>query len=342
MQGDSIIQNKNRIIADFSFIKSDMKSKKRYFYKTVYLLFFLFFSSALHSQKADSIPEPQFEKFEKRFDTANDQLYIRYRNREMTFGSNGIFHFVPHLPNDMWQIAKSPFQKKNLKGLGLVAASTALLLPMDQMLINNVRSISNKIHLTDQTQYGIVLSVGGTKIIKYPKNWNTAFYMMGEGGTSMVLAGGLWVYGKIKKDYRAVQTAGDLAETFIIMGVTTQILKRISGRESPFMATAGGGVWRPFPSFKEYQKNTPKYDAFPSGHLATMMATVTVLSENYPEKKWIKPVGYSIMGLTSWAMMNTEVHWISDYPLALALGYLSGKISTMRHLKKPVLKKSDF
>ena len=72
------------------------------------------------------------------------------------------------------------------------------------------------------------------------------------------------------------------------------------------------------------------------------MATVTVLSSNYPEKKWIKPVGYTVMGLTAWAMMNTEVHWISDYPLALALGYLSGKISSSRHLKKPVFKEVDL
>ena len=37
-------------------------------------------------------------------------------------------------------------------------------------------------------------------------------------------------------------------------------------------------------------------------------------------------------------MMNTEVHWISDYPLALALGYLSGKVSSMKHVKKIVSK----
>jgi hypothetical protein len=28
------------------------------------------------------------------------------------------------------------------------------------------------------------------------------------------------------------------------------------------------------------------------------------------------------LSLTAWGMMNTEVHWISDYPLALALGYV--------------------
>jgi membrane-associated PAP2 superfamily phosphatase len=150
----------------------------------------------------------------------------------------------------------------------------------------------------------------------------------------MILAGGLWIYGKIDKNWRAVNTANDLAETFITMGVTTQILKRATGRESPFMATAEGGKWKPFPSFAEYQRNTSAYDAFPSGHLSTLMATITVLAYNYPEKKWIKPVGYALMCLSGWAMMNTEVHWAGDYPLAIAVGYLSGKITTWRHRKK--------
>ena len=103
------------------------------------------------------------------------------------------------------------------------------------------------------------------------------------------------------------------------------------------MRTAPGGKWRPFPSLGEYQKNTPNYDAFPSGHLATMMTTVTVLADDYPEKKWIKPLGYTLIGLTGFAMMNTEVHWAGDYPLALAVGYLNGKIITGRHKhpKKP-------
>lgn len=305
-------------------------------------LLIVFYSLSLAAQEADSIPPESFVRFSKHVDSAGKQLFIYYKGSERVFDSRGLFHFVRDLPDDMWQIAKSPFRKSNLIGLGAVAASTAILLPLDQLLLDNVREISQNIGLTDQNSYGVALGAGELKFIKYPKNLNTAFYQMGEGGTSMFLAGGLWIYGKITKDYRAIQTAGDLAETFIIMGVTTQVLKRISGRESPFVATAPGGVWRPFPSFKAYQQNTPHYDAFPSGHLATMMATVTVLSSNYPEKRWIKPAGYTIMGLTAWAMMNTEVHWISDYPLALALGYLSGKISSNRHVKKPMPKKVEL
>ena len=303
---------------------------------------FLLLPLSNYAQSTDSLPVQKSVIFQKIKDTAHNQLIILYKNKEMTFDSRGALYFVRYLPNDMWQLAKSPFEKSNLKGLIAVAASTAILIPFDQSLLKNVQDASKKINLSEDNHYGVAWGIGKTKIIKYPRNFNAALYQLGEGGTSLVLAGGLWVYGKIQKDYRAVQTAGDLAETFIVMGVGTQILKRISGRESPFMATKKNGAWRPFPSFKEYADHTSKYDAIPSRHLATMMATVTTLALDYPEKKWIRPVGYSLMALTSWAMVNSEVHWISDYPLALAIGYLSGKISTMRHIKKPSVINTDL
>ena len=234
----------------------------------------------------------------------------------------------------VWLIAKSSFQRKNLVGLGVVAATTTLLIIKDQHIINWVRKTSDDMELNPEDKFHIIWKIGDTKIIKSPKNLNSALYQIGEGGVSMALAGGLWIYGKIEKDKRAIGTSYDLAETFMTMGVTSQIIKRVTGRESPFMATVPGGKWTPFPSFKAYQSNTSAYDAFPSGHLATMMATVTVLSDNYPEKKWIKPVGYSLIGLSAWAMMNTEVHWAGDYPLAIGIGYLSGKITTWRHQSK--------
>lgn len=246
--------------------------------------------------------------------------------------------FITNVPGDLWQIAKVPFKKENLKGLALVAVSTAAIIPFDQKILDGVKNVSDKIDLRRETDYKIVFKVGDTKILKVPNNINSALYQLGEGGTSMMIAGGLYLYGKINKDYRALQTASDITETFITMGITTQIIKRISGRQSPFMSTQSGGAWHPFPSFKDYQTNTSNFDAFPSGHLATMMATVTVLTTNYPEKQWIKVVGYGLIGLTGWAMINTDVHWMGDYPLGLALGYISGKITCLRH-KKVIPKK---
>lgn len=257
-------------------------------------------------------------------------LFI-FKSDTINFQKPNLFRNLGYVPSDIWQIAKSPFQKKNLLPLAAVAASTTLLIMKDESITKWVRKESDAMGLIPETDYKILIKAGTTKILKIPRNLNTSLYQMGEGGTSMVLAAGLWLAGKINHSWRDVNAANDLAETFVTMGVTTQILKRMTGRESPFMKTAPGGRWVPFPPFKEFQQNTSAYDAFPSGHLSTLMATITVLSADYPEKKWIKPAGYSLMCLSAWAMMNTEVHWAGDYPLAIAIGYLSGKITTWRH-----------
>lgn len=257
-----------------------------------------------------------------------------FKKDTLYFGKPNLLRNISHVPSNMWQIAKAPFQRKNWIRLSVVAATTTLLILKDQDITKWVRQSSDGIGLRPETNFKVAFKVGDTKILKVPQNINTTLYQLGEGGTSMMLAGGLWIYGKINKDWRAINTANDLAETFVTMGLTTQLLKRVTGRESPFMATAEGGRWTAFPALAAYQNNTSAYDAFPSGHLATLMATVTVLSSNYPEKKWIKPVGYTLMFFSGWAMMNTEVHWAGDYPLAIAVGYLSGKITTWRHKAK--------
>jgi hypothetical protein len=268
---------------------------------------------------------------EKKYDVGNGKIYVYTKPKS--------FSFLTNLPKDFAGIAKAPFKKNAIKPVALVAASTALLVLLDQPLIDGVEKFSNNIHLSAEENYKDILNVkiGKTDIslLKAPQNINTALYQLGQGFPSLLIGAGLFTYGKIHKDYRALSTANQLAESFIVMGVGTQFIKRISGRQTPLAATQRGGAWHLFPSFKNYQTNTPNYDAFPSGHLATLMSTVTILTENYPEKKWIKPVGYTITGLVGYAMINNKVHWAGDYPLAIALGYLCAK-QVVKHNRKVI------
>lgn len=249
--------------------------------------------------------------------------------RTLIYQKPKTFSFITNLPRDAAGIARSPFRKKSIKPVVLVAASTALLLFADQTVADGVRQFSSNIHLHPEEDYTDIISIKmGDKdvsLLKAPDNLNTAIYQLGQGFPSLLLGAGMYVYGKIYRDYRSESTALQLAESFILMGAYTQVVKRITGRQSPSHATSNGGNWNFFPSFKDYQNNTPYYDAFPSGHLATLMSTVTILAENYPERKWIKPVGYTLTGLVGFSMINNSVHWISDYPLAIALGYLCAK-----------------
>lgn len=251
------------------------------------------------------------------------------------------FSFITDIPRDAAQFSKNVFRKKNLTNLALVAGSTAVLILADQSITNTVQHNFREagIHATENYSPILQVNLGGNKttIGKIPHNINTAFYNLGQGSSTIFMAAGFFILGKIKKDNRALQTASQLTESFIVMGISTQLMKYATGRENPAVATARGGQWRPFPSLQDFQQNKPRYDAFPSGHLATFISTITIIGENYPEIKWIKPVGYCLSALISLSMINNGVHWISDYPLAFALGYGFGKLLSKKTKLKIVV-----
>lgn len=152
----------------------------------------------------------------------------------------------------------------------------------------------------------------------------------GDGTTHLAIAGGFALGGLIASDARALRTAGQTVEALLASGITVQMLKRITGRESPEVCSRPRGHWRPLPGIKEYNRNQPRYYAFPSGHITTTMATVTVIAENYPELTWIRPVGYVIVGAVGIGLVAEGYHWYSDLPLGIALGYAFGTIAA-RH-----------
>jgi hypothetical protein len=275
------------------------------------------------------------------FDSGNSKMFYRPKP----------FQFVKNVPSDLYLLGKTAFSKKNLPKFGALLAGTALLVAVDQPILDASQQFGRYIHLyatnADRNNTKEVnIHIGGTNIplMELPRTVNGAFYFIGEGWPSILLASGFYGYGLAANDYRARQTASQLSEMFITLGITCQFIKRISGRESPFRAMDDsgsghpGGVWHPFPPPRHYQNDVSKHDAFPSGHLATAMATVTILSGNYPDNKLIKPIGYSMMGLLGYSMLNNGVHWISDYPLAIAIGYTCGKIALARGSK--VIQKS--
>jgi membrane-associated phospholipid phosphatase len=252
--------------------------------------------------------------------------------------------FITQQPKTFAHSAKVSFNRKNIPVLLSIAAATGLLISVDQKITNGVQDFYRDIHVSTYRNYKTIVgfNLGNLRVNAYeaPQNFNTILYTLGEGSSSVFIAGGLGLYGLIKNDFRSRQTSNQIMQAIIGLGITTQILKRMTGRESPFTATKPGGEWRPFTNLKTYQGHVPMHDAFPSGHLATAMATVTVLADNYPEKKWIKPLGYGITSLAGVAMIGNGVHWAGDYPLALGLGYVMGKVSVkMNRLLQQKVKK---
>jgi len=258
------------------------------------------------------------------FESNDSMLYFRPKP----------FQFAKNVPLDLYQLGKTSFSKKNLPKLACILAGTALLVAVDQPITDAAQQFGRYIHLDpNRRKTKTIIEINGSNVLDVPTSVNNAFYFLGEGWPNLLIAGGFYSYGLAANDYRALQTTSQMAEMFFVLGITTQLIKRVTRRESPWI-TMGydgskkkGGNWDLFPISGIYQKSGPRYDAFPSGHLVTAMATITILSGNYPDNKYIKPVGYSLMGLLGYSMLNNGVHWASDYPLAIAIGYTCGKIA---------------
>ncbi|WP_251040438.1 phosphatase PAP2 family protein [Chryseobacterium sp. ISL-6] len=240
-----------------------------------------------------------------------------------TYSKPKLFEFITRVPKDFIETNKDFVAKDHAYYLGGAVASTLVLLPFDQKLIDNSRELGDKWGMSADNNYS---KVGG--LIKIPKDIGAGLYLIGNGSTVVLLGIGFAAYGLIKDDYRAQATASGLMESLILSGVFSQTIKRMTGRESPFVAIENGnsgGHWTPFPGFSAFSSNTSRYDAMPSGHLTTFMSALTVIADNYPDVKWIKPVGYTLAGALAFQMMQSQVHWASDYPLALLMGYFIGK-----------------
>jgi hypothetical protein len=225
----------------------------------------------------------------------------------------------------MGLFVKESFKKENLPWLAAITASTLILIEYDQKIYDNTRKLGKKLGISSKDKTRTFLKIGGVSILRGPTDAGSAIYFLGDGWVNLGFFGGFETYGWLKGDWRARQTGHQLAEGLLVTGFTTQVIKRVTGRETPRAASAPRGVWRFFPSFKDFQAHRTRYDAVPSGHLATGMMTITVIAENYPEKKYVKPLGYALLGALSFQMVNNGVHWASDYPLALAIGYGIGK-----------------
>ena len=244
------------------------------------------------------------------------------------------FRWLLHIPRTIGQFPGYAFRKENTGSLVGLALSSVALWGADQGILDWSQDFGKFIGLTAaSTQKSLVripFKIGSANLpfeFNVPDNLNSTFYYFGDGWTHLSIATGFLTYGLIRHDNRAAQTASQLGTAILGTGVIIQSLKRLTGRQSPYVATQDRGEWHLFPSYSTYQSYVPNYDAFPTGHLATAMATVTVIADNYPEKHFIRPLGYTMMGLLGYSMLNNGVHWASDYPLGIAIGYAFAKIA---------------
>ena len=219
----------------------------------------------------------------------------------------GILDFITNLPMDWRDWAVDNIQLRYWPQISLIAASTAVMIVYDnQMWIPFEKEYSR--NNTFQTAADLFVDVG-------------------DGRFQFGLSAAYLAYGFIAGDERAIRCASQITEVILASGGVVQLLKHVTGRQSPIdITTNPTGTWDWFPNQISYLKHTSNYDAFPSGHLTTVLATLVVIGNNYPEQAWIKPVGYAICAGVSVGLVSQSIHWWSDFPLAIALGVGFGNL----------------
>ncbi len=270
------------------------------------------------SQDQDVKPPKALATEEERY-SFDGQTYI-YRKPSVL----DLFHKVPQ---DLYSYYDESFRWENWPWMAGIGASTAALIYFDQDILDESKRVGARYHISSEDKTTEFFNAFGVFPIRFPTDTGSAFYFIGDGWTHATIALSFYAGGYLTGNIRAIQTGMQIVEGIVSAGIVVQTLKHITGRESPVYATSDGGIWRFFPDQIDYHKHVSSYDAYPSGHMATAMVTMTVIAENYPEYFWIKPVGYTLMGLLGFQMMNNGVHWASDYPLAFALGYGFGHIA---------------
>ena len=243
------------------------------------------------------------------------------------------------LPGDVIDLVSAAFGE-SLWGWGGMAAGTGLLVAVDGPLYD--RSVAMGDHLgipqeNKTTAYGnfrIPLVNTEASVLELPANLGGAMYFLGNGWFYAAITAGFLGVGVVDSDLRALRTASDIVESMAATGLVTLTLKMSTGRENPNTRETPSGKWRLFRNPPTYMGKVNKYDAFPSGHLATAMSTLTVITYHYPDTWWINPLGYSLMAVLGYQMVNSGVHWYSDYPLGIYIGYKFAKNVTGKRGKR--------
>jgi hypothetical protein len=130
--------------------------------------------------------------------------------------------------------------------------------------------------------------------------------------------GGTWLAARVSGDADGRREAGTMFEAAVFSSLSTDVLKKIAGRERPSVTGDRSG-------FREGG------NSFPSGHATAAFAIGTVLAESGNDRqRWLRRIlGYGVGVITAYERMDHDQHWLSDTVAGAGVG-----IATARFLMK--------
>ena len=221
--------------------------------------------------------------------------------------------YFPLLLDDFGEQITAPF-KMNTKQLLMTGAGigiTAILIHFDPKIDDWARVQKQKHYWISRTS-PVITRFGG--------DW----------GVYSVIASGL--ISATLNNEKGVQTSLLATQAMITSGVWVNIIKILTGRERPIATYAfskvEGGMW--YGPLARYDQDAAKkpvsaYDAFPSGHTATIFSIATVVAEQYKDIKAVPIICYSAASLVGISRLIEHQHWASDVFVGGIMGYLCGR-----------------
>ncbi|HKJ66494.1 MAG TPA: phosphatase PAP2 family protein [bacterium] len=143
----------------------------------------------------------------------------------------------------------------------------------------------------------------------------------GLGVPTVGLAAGLYTIGDLRENTEMQATGRLLWEAFITGGLTTTLIKTLTGRHRPYLGD-GALAYSP-PGLRL------PYRAFPSGHSTIGWLTAGVLAKR-TESVLLKSVYYTSAGIISVSRIYHDKHWLSDTLLGGFIGYGAAKFVVER------------
>jgi membrane-associated phospholipid phosphatase len=136
--------------------------------------------------------------------------------------------------------------------------------------------------------------------------------------TAAIVAG-TWVYATVIGESSGRVEAYSMLEAAGLSTVSTEFLKLAAGRSRPSETTRVDD-WR--------RAGT----SFPSLHASTAFAIGTVFAESgSDDSRWFRRiVGYGTAGITSYARLHDNIHWLSDTVAGAALGIATARFTLNR------------
>lgn len=233
------------------------------------------------------------------------------------------------IPDTSIDALKVSFSKESIPWWIGILGSSVILYHNDEVILRDWQREGRNAGIGNEDNTRPVLYIGDIDLIRLPTDTGSFLYFLGDGWMNFGIAGGFYFYGRNNNDNRAFNTSLRIVHGMAVSTIFNQFLKRATGRESPYVRTEDKGKWSPFPSLKEYQSKTPSYDAVPSGHVMTSTLIFTIIDDNYPEYSvYTRSIGAVWISALSYQMVNNGVHWASDYPLGIAMGYVFGKAAS--------------